>query len=60
VLEIYPKRNDLIMTLACYSGLVKIVVFFGSLLILIINGLKWVLKSKNQPQSRSQKRQKSK
>ena len=24
VLEIYPKRNDLIMTLACYSGLVKI------------------------------------
>jgi hypothetical protein len=60
VLEIYPKRNDLIMTLACYAGLVKIVSFAVCLLLLIINGLKWVLKSKDPSQSKSQKTQKLK
>ena len=58
VLEIYPNRNDLIMTLACYAGLVKMIFIFGSLLILIINGLKWVLKPKDLSQSKSQKNQK--
>ena len=60
VLEIYPKRNDLIMTLACYAGLVKFASFAVSLLILIINGLKWVLKPKDPSQSKSQKKQKVK
>ncbi|CAF3798604.1 unnamed protein product [Rotaria magnacalcarata] len=35
VLEIYPKRNDIVMTLACYTGLVKILTFLGSLFVLI-------------------------
>jgi hypothetical protein len=47
VLEIYPKRNDLVMTLACYAGLVKLTALCGSVLILIINGLKSMLKPKN-------------
>jgi hypothetical protein len=55
VLEIYPKRNDLVMTLACYSGLVKMLCVCGSLLTLVFNGLKWILKPKYQSESRKQK-----
>ncbi|UJR32312.1 hypothetical protein I4U23_019776 [Adineta vaga] len=29
VLDIYPQRNDTIMTLACYTGLIKLVFFCG-------------------------------
>ncbi|CAF4232306.1 unnamed protein product, partial [Adineta steineri] len=32
VLEIYPKRNDSIMMLACYSGLIKMIFVCGSLI----------------------------
>lgn len=45
VLEIYPKRNDFIMTLACYTGLIKIIAFAVSMLLLIINGLLWIRQS---------------
>jgi hypothetical protein len=55
VLEIYPKRNDFVMTLACYSGLVKIIFFGISFLILIINGLQWILQLNNQSKSMNQK-----
>lgn len=48
VLDIYPRRNDLIMTLACYSGVVKVTAFFTSLLFLIINVIKWKLNRKNE------------
>jgi hypothetical protein len=48
VLEIYPKRNDLVMTLACYAGLVKMGSAYVSLLMLIINGLKFMCKPKVQ------------
>ena len=49
VLEIYPKRNDLVMTLACYAGLVKIGSAYLSLFLLIINGLRFMCKPKTQP-----------
>jgi hypothetical protein len=48
VLEIYPKRNDLVMTLACYAGIIKLTTFLGSILMLIINGLKWKFQSKKK------------
>ncbi|CAF3557763.1 unnamed protein product [Rotaria sp. Silwood1] len=54
VLEIYPRRNDFVMTLACYFGLIKIITFFGSLLILIINGLQWILKTINRSELQRQ------
>lgn len=47
VLEIYPERNDLIMTFAAGTGLIKIIAFAVSLLILIINGFIWISQSKN-------------
>lgn len=56
VLEIYPKRNDSIMTIACYAGLLKWLFFYGSLLIMVINGVRWILKKKNQSESKSQKK----
>ena len=37
VLEIYPKRNDLMMTLAIYAGIVKFTSLGISVLILIFN-----------------------
>lgn len=39
VLEIYPQRNDFIMTLACYTGLIKFTSLAVSILLLIISGL---------------------
>jgi hypothetical protein len=50
VLEIYPKRNDYVMNLACYAGLMKLFSACVSLLILIINGWKKLSNSKNQKQ----------
>ncbi|UJR24411.1 hypothetical protein I4U23_005787 [Adineta vaga] len=44
VLEIYPERNDLMMTLASYTGLIKISFFYISVLIVIINLIKWIIK----------------
>ncbi|CAF2078560.1 unnamed protein product [Rotaria magnacalcarata] len=55
VLEIYPKRNDIVMTLACYTGLVKILTFLGSLFVLIVNGLQWILKTNSRSVLQSQK-----
>ena len=48
VLDIYPKRNDFIMTLACYFGIMKFITLFGSALIMVINGLKWMFQSKQK------------
>ena len=45
VLEIFPERNDVIIALACYVGLIKIVAFIGSFLTLMTTGFLWVLKS---------------
>jgi hypothetical protein len=50
VLEIYPNRNDSVMKLACYAGLMKFVFMSTSLLILIVNCLKHFLYSNNQKQ----------
>ena len=55
VLEIYPQRNDFVMTLACYFGLIKMISLCGSLVVLIINGLMRILKPKAQLESRNQK-----
>lgn len=48
VLEIYPKRNDFVMTAACYAGMVKMVTLTGSMLVLIIDGLLWKCRPGNQ------------
>ena len=48
VLEIYPKRNDQVMTLACYLGIVKMLAINASLLLLVIGGLGWLLTTKSQ------------
>jgi hypothetical protein len=50
VLEIYPKRHDSVMKLACYAGLMKMVFINASLLILIVNSLKYLVGSNNQKQ----------
>ena len=44
VLEIFPERNDTVMTLACYTGFIKIVSFVGNVVVLLIDGLRWLLK----------------
>lgn len=44
VLEIYPERNDAVMTVACYLGLAKFSFFYTSLLIIIVCGSKTGLK----------------
>ena len=41
VLEIFPDRNDFIMTLACYFGLVKMFASSVALLILAFSILQW-------------------
>ncbi|UJR24409.1 hypothetical protein I4U23_005786 [Adineta vaga] len=58
VLEIYPERNDSMMTLACYAGLSKFGFLFLSVLIIIINLFKWILKEKPQSTSNNKKKQK--
>ena len=47
VLEIYPSRNDFVMTLASSIGFIKLVTFAGSILVLTINGLIWIWPSKS-------------
>ena len=42
VLELYPKRNDTVMRLACYAGLVKMISLCPSLFMLVVHGLKSV------------------
>lgn len=43
VLEIFPERNDTIMMIACYTGLTKIITIYGSLLVLLIDRLYWLM-----------------
>ena len=38
VLEIYPRRSDAVMTVACYAGLAKLLFFGVSLLTVAVNG----------------------
>ena len=38
VLEIYPDRNDVALTMACYFGLVKFLFLYISVLIIIVYG----------------------
>jgi hypothetical protein len=55
VLEIYPQRNDTIMRLACYAGLIKLAFLSGSLLILVIHVFKWVITPKTESESSNEK-----
>lgn len=48
VLEIYPQRNDFVMTTACYFGLIKIITFYIGVLTLLVFGCIWMCKSKNR------------
>ena len=50
VLEIYPKRQDSVMKLACYAGFMKMVFISASLLILIGNSFKYLFGSNDQKQ----------
>jgi hypothetical protein len=46
VLEIYPERNNFMMNLTCYFGVVKMFSVIGSLLFLIFNGFNWIINRK--------------
>ncbi len=50
VLEIYPNRHDTVMQIACYAGLMKFFFCFLSLLIIFVNGLKYLFRSTDQKQ----------
>jgi hypothetical protein len=56
VLELYPQRNDTVMRLACYAGLVKMIGLCVSLFLLVIHGLRWILTAT----SRSERKQRVK
>ncbi len=48
VLEIFPERNNFVMNLACYFGLVKIWAVGVALIVLIFNVLQWLWKQQKQ------------
>ncbi|CAF1646448.1 unnamed protein product [Adineta ricciae] len=54
VLEIFPERNDFVMNLACYFGLVKMsaVIVSGSLF--TFNVLQWFWRRRNYPLEKQQ------
>ena len=43
VLEIFPERNDTMMSWACYTGLLKIGAFYISVFVLLLDGLRWLM-----------------
>jgi hypothetical protein len=58
VLEIFPERNDFVMSLACYFGLVKMSGGGVALINLALNILQWFCKKqKRSPEKQQQKSQ---
>jgi hypothetical protein len=54
VLEIFPERNDFVMNLACYFGLVKMSAAGVSLMILVLNVLQWFWKRQKRSLEKQQ------
>lgn len=42
VLEIFPERNDFVMNLTCYLGVIKMLFFTGSSILLLLNFYRWM------------------
>jgi hypothetical protein len=54
VLEIFPERNDFVMNLACYFGLVKISAAGVTLMFLALNVLQWFWKRQKRSLEKQQ------
>ena len=54
VLEIFPERNDFVMSLACYFGLVKFSAAGVALIILALNVLQWFWKRQKRSLEKQQ------
>ena len=57
VLEIFPKRNDFVMNLACYLGVVKMSASIIAVLTLVLNVLQWLWKrQKRSPEKKQEQK----
>lgn len=56
VLELYPKRNDTVMRLACYTGVVKMISLCASLLLLVVHGLRWIFTAARQSERKQREK----